>query len=254
MKSTETNNEKKRVISIVLPDLTIGGAERQCVELANDFVKKGFSVEFVLMRHAGELLELVDQSVSFYILNTDKIRNSIIPLAVYLRKKHPSIILATWWPLTSVAVLSWIISGKVGNLYLVEVNHLSVSSKKESGIPFYYLSTLLRLTHRFASGIIVSSKGVKKDLCRVALLSDKKVKVIYNPSAKGIQNEIFSNNLSQLWGDSFKIRILAVGNLTKQKNFETLIAAFSTIHATLNAKLVIIGDGPLRNKLSNLID
>ena len=254
MKSTGTNNKRKQVISIVLPDLSIGGAERQSVELANDFVKKGFSVELVLMRRAGELLELVDPSVSFYILNTDKIRNSIIPLAVYLRKKHPSIILAGLWPLTSAAVFSWIISGKVGNLYLVEVNPLSVSTKKESGIPFYYLSTLLSITHRFASGIIAISKGVKKDLCRAALLSDKKVKVIYDPAAKGIQNEIFSNNLNQLWGDSFKIRILAVGLLTKQKDFETLIAAFSIIHATLHAKLVIIGDGPLRNKLLNLID
>ena len=116
------------------------------------------------MRRAGELLELVDPSVSFYILNTDRIRNSIIPLAVYLRKKHPSIILASLWPLTSAAVFSWIISGKVGNLYLVEVNHLSVSTKKESGIPFYYLSTLLRLTHRFASGALSQYLKVLKKI------------------------------------------------------------------------------------------
>ena len=50
MKSTETNNEKKRVISIVLPDLTIGGAERQCVELANDFVK-------IIEEHNGKVIK-----------------------------------------------------------------------------------------------------------------------------------------------------------------------------------------------------
>jgi len=254
MKSTGTSDKRKGVISIVLPHLGVGGAERLNVELANDFIKKGFSVEFVLMRRAGELMELVDPRVSFYILNTDKIRNSIMPLAVYLRKKHPNIILAGLWPLTSAAVFSWIISGKVGNLYLVEHNHLSISTKEQSSTPFYYLSTLLSLTHRFASGIIAVSKGVKKDLCRAALLSGKKVKVIYNPAAKGVRNEIFSNNPKQLWGDNFKIRILAVGSLTKQKNFETLIAAFSIIQATLHAKLIILGEGTLRNKLLNLID
>ena len=43
-------------IAIVLPDLRGGGAERLHVYLANDWVERGYSVEFVLMRGHGELI------------------------------------------------------------------------------------------------------------------------------------------------------------------------------------------------------
>ena len=46
--------------------------------------------------------------------------------------------------------------------------------------------------------------------------------------------------------------ILGVGRLTSQKNFELLIKSFSILRKSIKAKLVILGEGPLRGELENL--
>ena len=47
------------LISILLPDLSGGGAERVNIDLAHEFARAGHEVEFVLMQARGELLEEV---------------------------------------------------------------------------------------------------------------------------------------------------------------------------------------------------
>ncbi len=100
------------------------------------------------------------------------------------------------------------------------------------------------ITYNFANGIITNSIGSKKSMNKL-LLTKKKVVSIYNPYLK----------------HDFKIKkikkkniILSVGRLTKQKDFKTLIYAFSLIHKKIDSyKLLIIGDGEKRNSLNKLI-
>lgn len=100
------------------------------------------------------------------------------------------------------------------------------------------------ITYNFANGIITNSIGSKKSMNKL-VLNKNKVVSIYNPYIK----------------DDLKIKkikkkniILSVGRLTKQKDFKTLIYAFSLIHKKINNyKLLIIGDGEKRNSLNKLI-
>ena len=64
------------------------------VNLANDWVIRGFDVEFALLRKEGELIQLLDPTISVIGLNVDRIRNAVIPLAVHLRKSQPKVVLA----------------------------------------------------------------------------------------------------------------------------------------------------------------
>ncbi|MCK4815270.1 glycosyltransferase, partial [bacterium] len=48
-------------------------------------------------------------------------------------------------------------------------------------------------------------------------------------------------------------RILAVGSFKDQKDHESLIRAFAKLQNSLSATLVIVGEGPLRPKLEDLI-
>ena len=52
------------MISILLPDLRGGGAERVNLDLAQEFARAGHDVEFVLMQARGELLEEAGASFS----------------------------------------------------------------------------------------------------------------------------------------------------------------------------------------------
>jgi glycosyltransferase involved in cell wall biosynthesis len=48
--------------------------------------------------------------------------------------------------------------------------------------------------------------------------------------------------------------VLSVGSLTPLKDFPTLIRAFSIVKSTHDCRLVILGEGPDREKLESLID
>ena len=51
-----------KTISLLLPDLRAGGAERVNLDLAREFSRKGYKVEFVVRRNRGELLEQAQDS------------------------------------------------------------------------------------------------------------------------------------------------------------------------------------------------
>ena len=57
-------------ISIVLPNLVGGGAERLAIYLAHDWANRGFKVEIVLMQKHGELLSIVKPEISIIDLNS----------------------------------------------------------------------------------------------------------------------------------------------------------------------------------------
>jgi glycosyltransferase involved in cell wall biosynthesis len=111
------------------------------------------------------------------------------------------------------------------------------------------------LTYRFASGIISVSNGVKEDLMKISNVPHNKIKVIYNPAATGVSNHRESKRVRvDLWGDDHTYNILTVAELKKEKDHETLIKAFSSLPKALNAKLIILGEGYLRESLSDLIE
>jgi glycosyltransferase involved in cell wall biosynthesis len=241
-------------IAIVLPNLCGGGAERIHVNLANYWVSQGFEVEFILLRKEGELIPLLAPEITVIDINVDRIRKAIFPLAVHLNKSRPNVVLAAMWPLTSVVVLAWLLSGRKGKLYLSDHENLSYSYIYQGRAKSSYLKLIIRFSYPYANGVIAVSQGVKKDLCSLGNLSEELVRVIHNPAATGISSIRESSSVKvRLWGAGFEHHILTVGRLTLEKDHETLIRAFAYLPDYLNAKLVILGEGALRTKLQKLV-
>ena len=243
------------LILIILPNLSGGGAELIHVNLANDWVAKGYEVRFILLRKKGELLFLLSNKIEIIDLNVNRIRQAIIPLALILYRLRPDVTIAAMWPLTSIAVCSWLISGFKGKLYLSEHENLSASYIEQRRVNILYLKYSIRFTYPFATGIVAVSNGVKKDLCILGNLSNDYIKVIYNPVSSGIRTNINNKKrYSELWGKDDDYRILAVGRLTIQKDHETLIRAFALLPNSLSASLIILGEGSQRNEIIKLIN
>lgn len=241
-------------ITIVLPDLAGGGAERLHVSLANDWVARGFCVEFVLMRKQGVLLPLLNPCVSVTNLSVDRIRSMILPLAAHLRKSRPQVVLAAMWPLTSAVVFSWLLTGRRGRLFLSDHENLSLSYIGQRRAKQSYVKNLMRFTYPLATGIVAVSRGVMEDLCLLGGLSVNKVRVIYNPAATGVSPVRESTDVQKnIWGNGFDRHILTVGRLAHQKDHATLIKAFAKLSKVIKAKLFILGEGPLREELWALV-
>ena len=246
-------------ISIILPALGGGGAERLHVNLAKDWLQRGFKVEFVLMRKEGErreeLLSLLPTEIPIVNFGINHTPQILLPLAKHLRTSSPNVILVPMWPITSYSIIAWILSGKIGKLYVSDHIQLSITAMHEINVPQLYLKWSIRLTYPFANGVIAVSNGVKKDLSKISGFKENKIKVIYNPVATGVSSYRESQDVRvKLWGGNYTYNILSVGNLKKQKDHETLLKAFSLLPKELNAKLVILGEGKLRNHLSMLIE
>ena len=243
-------------IFFILPDLRGGGAERVCINLAHDWILRGHKVTFVLMKKRGEFLNNVSKKIKIINLNKNKIRNLFFPLLDFFLKKKPEVTLVQMWPLTSIAVLSWLASFKKGKLILVDHIHLSTSVEKELLIPKRIFEFIINLTYKFSSKIIVVSKGVKSDLIKVNKNLSKKIKVIYNPIIHKNKKKIINKNYllsKKIWGKNTNNRILSVGSLKIQKDYFNLIKAFSLLKNLNKSKLLIVGDGPLKIDLKNYV-
>ena len=241
-------------ISIVLPNLKFGGAEKLHLNLAEDWCKRGHKVQFVLMSKDGEFLSLVPDKIEVISLRVNRLRSVISPLVSYFRNYQPDIILTAMWPLTSLAVIAWIISGKVGKIFLSEHIHLTSAATNEINASKLYLKLTIFLTYRLSSGIIAVSKGVRDNLSSIGHIRKNEITVIYNPIVyKDRHQRLPHSDRIKLWGGEFSFNILSVAELKTQKDHKTLIKAISLLPDDLNIKLIILGDGELMNELLLLI-
>jgi len=150
--------------------------------------------------------------------------------------------------------LAWLLTCRIGRIYLIEHCHLSAECDRGLHVSKNYLKTWMRFTYPFASGVIAVSNGVKDDVSQLSGLSSKQIKLIYNPAATGeLLIRASSQDREIMWGKGFTHNILSIGSLKIEKNHECLIRAFSRLPRSINAKLTIVGEGLLREKLEGLI-
>ena len=241
------------MISILLPDLEGGGAERVAVNLANVWSSWGHQIEFVLMERRGAFLSAVAPSIAIHSLGCPRIRQVPYTLSCYLRTRRPAVLLANMWPLTSAAILSWWLSGRPGKIFLCDHVLLSEHVRRDLHVPLWAVKSLLRLTYPSAKGVITVSQGVAKDLVALTGLPEGMVQVIYNPVVSPAVSILSSHKDSidrvGLWGGRFRKHILSVGSIKAQKNHRMLLHAFSLVALELDASLVILGEGDLRAAL-----
>jgi glycosyltransferase involved in cell wall biosynthesis len=241
-------------ISIVLPNLRGGGAERQAIYLANDWLTRGYQVELILMKSEGELFQLLSPGIQVTSLNADRIRHSIIPLRRQIKLSCPDVVWVNMWPLTSAAVISWLLADRQGKLFLIDHIQLSISCTRELGVTGGWLKFVMNSSYPFATGIMAVSKGVAADMCRLSSFADRQIKVIYNPAARGVTASPAPTEMrEELWGKGFRHHILTAGSFKLQKNHIMLLNAFAKLPHSLNAKLTILGDGELRSAMEKHI-
>ena len=110
-------NIKKNKIAIILPNLNNGGAERSHIYIANEWIKLGFEVIFILIENKGELIHLLSKDIKLIYLNKKRIRKIIFPLARLLYINKFDIIIAPMWPITIITFFSWCLSLKKENYF-----------------------------------------------------------------------------------------------------------------------------------------
>ena len=246
---------KLKHIILYYPSMERGGVEVNLKHLIKYFTEKKIKVSLISSK-----LDLGDIKIKkknlYFIKTKSKFKFMLLPhrlqAAIFSIKnlisafskheKNRSVVFSM-----QSSMISIIISKIFGMKVVARNSEDPISSTRYARN--YFLAIIVFLLrffiYNFANGILTNSYGSKKSL-ELFVLNKKKIKTIYNPYLLKIKN----NNKNKR-----KNIILSIGRLSKQKNFETLIRGFSIfVKKFPKFKLIILGDGPEKIKLNNLIN
>lgn len=231
---------KVLMIGITYP--IIGGAERHIYELYKS-LSKTFDLfiitqhNFILRREFGKKVITIPcfkhnvyfRNISFYFL-------SIFYLIKIILFYNPRIVHIHFGPLQGIlGLITRLFNKKL--IYTVHGFHGWKMSKN------YFVKNLCKFYLNLADLIICVSPAIIEDLKTIGV----KRKMMYIPN--GINKKFFikkQNNIKKI--------ILFFGRLHKQKGVEYLLLAFKKLYKkTQEYKLFIIGDGPERKRLIELV-
>jgi glycosyltransferase involved in cell wall biosynthesis len=246
-----TDTNRKKEITVFMPSLESGGAERIVLKLINGLVDRGINVVLILATPYGSLHSGISPNVKIVNLNHSRTVYSIFSLANYLKKNKPPKLLSHLHRANRIALLAKIIS--ISNTKIFVVLHTTVSEaiKHYSFFKRIIFIITIKYLYLFAANIIHVSKAAATDLRKY---TSKKVDYIYNPIVDNQLLEGGCNKINNSWSlDDNEPFILSVGRIGEPKDYYTLINAFEIVVKIKSCKLVIIGDGKLKDDLNNTI-
>ncbi|GFO68999.1 glycosyl transferase [Geomonas limicola] len=241
-----------RPLALLLPDLGCGGAERVAVNLANAYRARGFEVDLVLMSCQGPLLNRLDPGVHLVDLGAQRIRQVLVPLIAYLRRRRPAALLACMWPLSLIGIWAGFLSGAGTRVVVAEHTTWSTSPLLENPLRRLAFRLSMRFTLPRASGAVTVSRGAADDLASLAGVAPQLIETIYNPVAVAVPAALPDAVLPRGWWEGKHRRLLAVGTLTDIKDYPTLLRALLRVRERCDARLLVLGEGECRGLLEAL--
>ncbi len=223
-------------ILFVIHGLQTGGAEKVLVMLANYLARSGYKISIITFTNEEPFYK-INPLVNIIKHNKNYTRSSKV-LSIFTRindlkklfkENNPDIVISFITITNIYSILAAKLAGK--KIIVSEHTNYNYSSKKLLGL-------LRTLIYPIANFVVVLTNYDKNKY-----MLNKNVHVIENPL-------IISHNYENIRRENI---ILGVGRLADMKGFDMLIKAFSKIKKD-EWKLIILGEGPQRKELENLIN
>ncbi len=253
-------------IAVLHPQFQSGGLDRVVVRLTKGFLQAGHEVDLLTVSESGSMYDEVESGVNRIRLSVPlrlpAIRGLVsqgswtslftVPaFARYLRSSRPDLALAA--SSLNGAVLGRAISRTRTPLILRVATHQSASSADDSHITARALPGVRRQLFKHADAIVTNSEASLADLKQSLSLDAEKVHLINNPSADPEIVTRAEADIEHAWfGDQTVPVAVTVGRLAPPKDIETVLRALSTVKATAECRLLVLGDGADRSRLEDL--
>lgn len=237
--------KRTRKLAILAPLKEWGGIERKIMILCREFIAQGVQVQLILTR--GGTVPYPDEfpsAVEIVDLHSGGKLHSIIKLACHLKRDPPDALLTAKDHSAKVALIGRALCRVNVPIYVKVTNTLSQTLRR------WGKRTSARWLYPRADRLICVSEGVSRDLVENFAVRPERIRVIYNPTVTPDIAERRNLMVEHPWlqGNGPPV-IMGVGRLTKQKDFYTLIEAFARLRRKREARLIILGEGILRESL-----
>lgn len=227
-----------------------GGVERMILNLARGLVARGQGVRLVLARADGGWLDHLPDGVEVELLGTRHTLTAVIPLARYLRRHRPPLMLVAKDRAIKAAVLARALAGVKVRLVGRLGTNVSAALAGRGRLKRTLWYAGMRRFYGRLDGLVAVSQGVKADVVAITGMDPRTIRVISNPVITPDLTEAARRPTGHPWVDEKDLPlIIAVGRLTRQKDFPTLLRAFARLAAERPARLVILGEGDRREAL-----
>ncbi len=246
--------QAEKRISVFLPALHGGGAEKTMLALAGGIADRGYPVDLVLAQAVGPYLSDIPGNVRLVDLKSKGTLASLPALMRYLRRERPDGMISALSRANIVALLARKLTGSRLPLVVNEQNTLSAWARDGSKWQMRITPAIARRCYRWATAVGAVSQGVADDLVHVCKIPAKRVEVLYNPGATPEVLRKAQLPLDHPWfAEGQPPALVAVGRLATQKDFGNLLRAFGKLRRSRPLRLIILGEGPERPKLESLI-
>jgi glycosyltransferase involved in cell wall biosynthesis len=223
------------------------------VNLANEFSRRGLSVHLVLMQRKGELIPVVDPTVTIIDLACSRVRYGVWSLAAYLKRHNPDVLLANMWPLPVVGWLARALCRGRTRVFALEHTTWSCDELFASRPGRTAVTWSMRAVYPRLDGVVAVSNGAAEALGAVAGLPRDKIIAIHNPIVGASAAYSNRQSLPEAWAEGTHDKLLAVGTLKPIKNYPMLLNALVRLRETRDARLLILGEGEERRRLEELV-
>jgi glycosyltransferase involved in cell wall biosynthesis len=241
-------------LTFFIPDLKGGGAQRMIINMANEFAAQGHKVDLVLVQNNGKYHELVSKKVNVIDLGKTRALFSIFALTQYIKTAKPDILLSALFYVNVIAVLAKRLAPSAKTKIIVtERNHISLKAQNSTSWADRAAPWIVRLAYPLADAVVGISAGVAQDVQNCMNAPPDKISWIHNPVVTNDLLENLKETAQDEWFESSKNPVIVMsGRLVVQKDYETAFRAFKQVLEKQELRLLILGEGELKNKLKKL--
>jgi len=252
----------KKILILIEKLMSGGGAEKIASILGTHLNKKGYKVYYLTFYDFEPKYYFEGE---YYSLN-EKVNNSIFSkfkklfvrakkISEFCKQKDIDVVISFMETANFPAILSKILFNNKSKIITTIHTNPEIYFLKKN-IPYVFF---IKILYPFSDLIITVSKEAKNTLISKYNFSkiDQKIKVLYNGYniSEYIEKskEPLENKYKKLFKNSFVF--INIGRLMEPKGQWFLIRSFKkVIEKYSNAKLIILGEGKLREKLQELIN
>ena len=252
-------NRKLRIANFI-PSLSGGGAERVVINLCTCFPRDEVEPVLIAGSLTGPFVDRIPVDVEVVDLKCAKIRHTIGPLRDYIRQANLDLLIshlshaniATLWAMRKLHKLNQ--KQDLGLPEIAVVEHMTMSAYRGLKWRDRFIRPLARRLYKSADQVVAVSNAAARDLEQQLRLPPSSVTTIYNPVVSAHIHNSRQEPLQHPFVEQHsEPLILAVGRLSAQKDYPTLIQAFAQLQSAAPSRLAILGDGEERASIESLI-